>query len=237
MRFLITGDSHTGPLKRGLKKLREAGELDPSMHIRVQPIGGGHLVNRPFWEMRGDHVALTEPAYQTTFLRLPPAHSKLTGIGLSMPYWPVRLIYRMSVSRLSLVEARDDLQPVSRATFRQILRRDQQYVLGFAENLAKCGVTVFAVAGPHLFRDNKVLARMPPDIAQAISAEYLAFMGGELARLGIDIVDVPPETLDDEGFTRPEYRHANPEDQHHANQAFGALMIRRVEDWARGRFA
>lgn len=237
MNFLIAGDSHTGPLSRGLKALRETGALDPAMQIRVRPIGGGHLVNTPFWELRGDHVALTEPAYQKVLRRLPPPRQQLTGIGLSMPFWSVRVLYRMVVAQLSLVEPVGDLQPVSRAAFRQILRHDQQYVLGFAESLAKCGVTVFAVAAPRLFRDNSVLSRIAPEMAMAICNEYFAFMRDELGARGVDIIDVPPETLDAEGFTLPEYRSALPGDDHHANEAFGKLMIKRVEDWARVRFA
>ena len=233
MKILITGDSHTGPLNRGLNALRRDKALDPQIALRVKPLGGGHLINTPFWEARGDHIRIVDEEYRQNFKRLPPWQSDFDAIGLSLPYWPVRLVYRMNVARLSLVAPIAGYQPISRATFRQILRRDQAQVLGFAEALSQCGVRVFAVAGPRLFRDNKVLGALPPDQAQAICAEYFGFMAQELADRGIDIVDVPPETLDQDGFTRPEFRNDNPDDNHHANPAFGALMIRRIEDWAR----
>jgi len=230
MRLLITGDSHTGALYRGLKEMRASGSV--SAEIVVRPLGGGHLLPTPFFRDAGDHAAVVDPNYRQAFERLPPEGAGYDAIGLSMPLWPMRLLHQMNWGKWSLSEEIEGRRPVSHAVFREMVMADQKYVLLLAELLQRCGLEVFAVSAPTLFRDHNSLKRLPPAHGLKIFQTYRAIICAELDARKVDIIDIPPQCLDDEGFMKQDYRHEDPKDEHHGNAAFGRLMMQAVEDWA-----
>ena len=232
MKILITGDSHTAALQRGLKALRAQGALREGVEVSVTPLGGGHVLPTPFWRDAGDHAEIIAPGYRAQFTRLPPQQPAPDVLGLCMPLWPMRILHRMAGEKLALADRVADHATVSKAVFRQLVQADQQHVLGLIDLFNRIRMPCVALSPPVLFADHKVLARYPAAQALRVFDTYRAIMLTELAARDVPVIDLPPEARQADGFMRPDFRHDNPQDAHHANAAFGALMIRRLQDWA-----
>ncbi|KAA8610340.1 hypothetical protein AL036_00185 [Salipiger aestuarii] len=226
MKILITGDSHTGALSQGLAQVRDG--LPGGIDIVVKPLGGGHILPTPFFRDAGTYAQIVDPDYRRNFHRLPPHAINADMIALSAPLWPMRVMHQMVWPRHSIDAAIPGGQPISRAVFRRLVMEDQGQVLALCALLQRVGMPVLAVSPPVMFRDHATLRQMAPEHVRAMFDGYRAIMLEELAARHIPVLDVPPDCVDADGFMRPEYRHENPEDEHHANAAFGALMIRQL---------
>ena len=231
MKVLVTGDSHTAALVRGLAALKSAGELDPAVELTVRRLGSGQLLVTPFWRAETDRAELVEPTYRRHMTRLPP-EDHLDAIGLCMPMWPMRVVRRIVSGGNCLVEPEPDRQAISQALFRNVVLRDQRYVLGLFEHLKAIGISTFAVSAPGMFRDHFNPQVMKPAAALGLFQAYRKLMAAELDVRKIPLVDVPSECLDDDGFMRAEFRHPAPGDAHHANTAFGEMMVLALQRFA-----
>lgn len=227
MKVFITGDSHTGALNRGLVSLSQKGALAPDLSIHIRPLGGGHLLPTPFFEDAGTHATIIEPEYTKHIAQLPPAGGDFDAIGLSMPLWPMRVVHQLVWDNWSLGEVAGR-KPMSKAVFKELVKADQKYVLQLAELLQRSGVKVLAISAPRLFRDHNVLRFIPEAQGLHIFETFRELQCAELKKRKIDIIDVPDACLDADGFMRPEFRHEDPKDEHHANAAFGELMIQNI---------
>ena len=232
MKILIIGDSHTAALQRGLKALRNRNALRDDVEILVKPLGGGHLLPTPFWRDAGDHAEITEPTYRTQFARLPPETPAVDVLALALPLWPMRVLHQMVGAKLVLADRSEGHATVSMAVFRQLVLADQQYVLGLIDLLIRIQMPCVALSPPVLFADHKVLNRYPTAQALRVFDVYREIMLSELAARVVPVINLPPDARQPDGFMRPDYRHDDVDDQHHANAEFGALMISQLQDWA-----
>jgi hypothetical protein len=234
MRILITGDSHTGALKRGLVALDADQQLDPAISINVRALGGGHLLPTPFFADAGDHAQIIDPTYQKMLARLPPTQPKYDAIALSMPLWPMRMVYRFNSGKLALPNSvSTGRRPISYAAFRVLVLDEMQYVLELIDLLQRNGIAVAAVSPPHLFRDHNTLKSQPvPDLVH-LWQSYLDVMRDTLAARNVTVIEIPDACKDTEGLMLTDYRHDDPEDMHHGNAKLGALMIKAVETWGK----
>jgi hypothetical protein len=80
-----------------------------------------------------------------------------------------------------------------------------------------------------------MMTHVEPDAVLTMFQGYRNIMKDELTKRSLPFIDIPEESLDPEGYMLPQYRHPDPADEHHANAEFGALMIRRIEDWLEDR--
>jgi hypothetical protein len=232
MKLLILGDSHTAALKRGVDQLEANGALDPSLSLSVYPLGTGARLSKPFWQPAAGYAAITDNKYSKKLDRVPPKGETCDAVGLSMPLWYARVMRAMLEQGLCLPGTGQG-QVISNAVFRQMVLADQEHILGFIDHLLSVGLPVFAIETPGVFRDNRFIGRMGAQAVLAVHQTYTTIMRCELAKRGVAIVDVPPESRDDEGFTRVEHRHEDPTDAHHGNIGFGVMMIYGIEVWAR----
>lgn len=224
MKILITGDSHTGALSQGVALARAA--LPEDIDMVVKPLGGGHILPTAFFRDAGTHALIVDPDYRRNFHRLPPLAIKADLIALSAPLWPMRVMHKLVWPRHGIDEPMPEGQPISRALFRRLVIEDQRQVLALCALLRRVGMPVVAVSPPVMFRDHVTLRHTAPEHVRRLFDGYRAIMLSELAARDIPVLDVPPECLDADGYMHPDYRHENPEDEHHANAAFGALMIK-----------
>lgn len=232
MKILITGDSHTGALKRGLLRIERQGLLDPEDEITVVPMGNGKFLATPFFRDAGDHAEITEPDFQRNFRQFPPSGSQADVFGLSMPLWPMRVVRMMVNDKWDLDGRSDGCKPLSRAVFRQMVLADQQYVLALIRLLQRSGRRVLAISPPLLFADNINFEKMPAGYVLNLVDGYRSIMKDELAGLSVPVIDIPKCCIDDTGLMRREYAHEDPEDRTHANGTFGQLMIQSIQRWA-----
>lgn len=233
MKLMITGDSHTGCLHLGIQELRAQNRFDPEVDISVIPLGGGHLLVNPFFEETDTEIRVTEPEYLPRMATIPPRTPQFDAIGLSMPLWSLRVVRTLGWAQYALSERVEGLRPISGAEFRHLVLTDQAHILRLIEALHRKGHRVFAVAAPTFFRDNPVLRILPPAMAIRMAETYRDIMKAELTARGVDFIDIPAQCRDDEGFMLQEYRYEDPADHHHANRAYGALIVRDIQTWAR----
>jgi hypothetical protein len=231
LKLLIVGDSHTGALATAREQGQAAGTLPDHVDWTIQPLGPGLNMRQSFWEPRGDHAEITDETYRKRLPRLPPEDARFDGIGLCMPMWFGRVLRDLVQGDLTLPGIADGGRMISAALFRDLVLRDQQPALDLAVFLRGLGTPVFAVDTPTVFRENRYLVRVSPARLLGIVAAHRAVMRAELARLGLALVE-RPEACTQGGFMRPAFRRKDPTDRHHANAAFGALMLDRIADRA-----
>lgn len=233
MHLLIVGDSHTGALERGRASLEARGALPADVALRIVPLGTGARMNRPFWRPAGARAAITDAGYRAHLPALPPDGPRPDAIGLSMPLWTGRVIRALIASDVMPYGIDGPGRPISRALLRRLVQGDQQHTLALARFLAGQGHRVFVIEPPGLIRDNRFLLQLGPEALLALWAEIRAQMRAAVTEAGLPVLDAPAATVDEDGFTRSAFRHEDPTDRHHANAAFGALMVSRALDLAR----
>ncbi|UWR33753.1 hypothetical protein K3759_01250 [Sulfitobacter sp. W027] len=235
MNALLIGDSHITALLQAHRAMQARGELAQDVTIALKRLGGGHILPTPFFSNEGDFAKITNSEYKLAFRQLPPKARRFGTLGLSMPLWPLRVMYQLVAQKISLETSVDGLRPMSLALFERLVLEDQKYVIELIEILHRSGTRVIAVAPPSLFRDHPIMSFHPANDALKMFATYQKIMTTVMERSNVHVIQVPERCLDAEGFMLAKYRHKDPKDSHHANAVFGKIMIREVEMWLRTR--
>ena len=226
-KVLITGDSHVGPLNRGIQKLAEQNAVPDTLDITIRPLGAGALMKTPFF-VEEDGVARMLPAeYKTNMLRL-PTQGEYTVYGFSGNFHTTRILRDVNWSNIAPIAVAKDEQPVSTAFLNELFHEDQKYMLALLDVMLKSQVTVFVVEAPRAFRHQRIFERARKEVLFYIDQEYRKYIRRELEKRGIQVIAVPPGCLDEEGFMLDCYRHPDERDQHHGNAEFGEVMMREV---------
>ncbi|MCL4676937.1 MAG: hypothetical protein KJZ59_13240, partial [Pararhodobacter sp.] len=165
--------------------------------------------------------------YRKRVPRLPPAGAAFDAIGLCMPMWFGRVLRDFVEDDLTLASIGEGGRLISAALFRHMVLRDQQPALDLTVFLRDLGTPVFVVDPPTVFRENRYLNRVSVARLLGFVAAHRAVMKDELARLGIPLVERPADSTRD-GFMRQQFRRKDPTDRHHANAAFGELMLDQI---------
>ena len=230
MKILITGDSHVGPLQRGIDLLRreKAACLDAA-EVVVRPLGGGHLLPMPFFKMKGGRIEITQPEYRTRMERYPPPDVADADFhGISAPLHTAR-VFRHEQWRDYALAGEAEGIPVSDALLARLVDDDQRQVMAFFKALVALGLRPFAIEGPRPFRHHPAVAVLGAPKVLRIDRFYRERMRAWLAAEGIAQVDIPPELMDADGFML-ETMSKDASDAHHGNERFGARMVARIVD-------
>jgi hypothetical protein len=226
MKILVTGDSHTGPLQRGLTLLqRDEPKRLAGHEVLIRPLGGGHLVPFPFFKARGDHLHITQPEYQVRLKRLPlPDVPDVDWYGVSAPLHTAR-VFRHEDWRDHVLEGEGgDGIPVSNALLGRLVDDDQRQVMAFMKALAALGLKPFAIEGPRPFRHHPAVAVVGAARVARIDRFYRERMMAWLVSEGFPVVRIPAALVDADGFMIEAMRKG-PDDAHHGNEKFGVHMI------------
>lgn len=232
MKFLIIGDSHTGPIKRGWQRLKAEGALHADVSITVQPVGSALMLAQPFWKPGKNCAQITNPTFRRRITRIPPWGDPPDIIGLCMPYWSGRVIRRMGLQNLTLHGIEGEGRLISAAVFRQMVLADQKHILTLTDHLLGLGHRMVTVAPPGYFRDFNDLPKLGQGRLLGLDHAYRAVMRDQLQTRAIPIIETPDACFDPQGFMLSSYRNEDPADTHHGNAEYGALMIREIERWA-----
>lgn len=228
MKVIITGDSHTATLKLGLDALVNQGEA-LGHDFTVRPLGPGGIFSKPFFIDKGDHAQIANGRFRQRVKRLPfPAkNDRIAYYGISGAFLPYK-IWRDNdwLQYTPLAEKKNKL-PVSNALLRRVIMDDRQHVLRLLEVLKRMEVKVFVVEAPRPMRHTTTLELLDTEAVSYIDAFYRKTIKEWLDQRGIPVAEVPTDCYDSEGFMYDVYNRG---DGHHANEAFGALMIKKVID-------
>lgn len=225
MKILVTGDSHTGPLQRGIELLkREKAACLASAELVVRPLGGGHLLPTPFFKTKAGRIEITQPEFRTRMERYPPPDvADVDFHAISAPLHTAR-VFRHEQWRDHALAGEGAGIPVSDALLRRLVDDDQRYVMAFLQALVELGLRPFAIEGPRPFRHHPTVAVVGAEKVMRIDRFYRERMRGWLDAQGIPHVDVPADLVDADGFMRDEMAK-DVSDAHHGNERFGARMV------------
>jgi hypothetical protein len=230
VQVFVTGDSHTGALKRGLMQLERLQRVPAGFQVQVQGMGSGAHMIRPFFRDLGDCAQITEPTFQDHVTQLPlPTPDGLQTVYCWSGLFHFAKVWRDKTWATHRPATIDGVHPpVSTGMLRETILEWFRYQLAVLEVLKRNGCRVLAVESPRPFRHHPALASNPAEVVAAVDRICQDVMLGELQARSIPLVRIPQDWVDDEGFMQPEWRHEKETDPHHASARFGALMIRRI---------
>ncbi|MCW2305818.1 hypothetical protein [Rhodobium gokarnense] len=242
--IVITGDSHIGVLKRGYDRSPLAQGYD----ILFEPIGSGAVAKEDFFNVNEEKKfvrvrELKKPdGTRLNKGRIFPIQSlrkqkKAAHYFVSLPLNTSRILreYNWRTYVPWNLRQADWEIPLSEAAVAALIQQDAQYACGFVEALVDVGLQVAVVEAPRFFSDSPYLEKHRLEVCSHISERYRSYVKDRLRARDIDIVEQPEETIAADGTTRMEYDHEGPKDVHHANVAFGRLMVERIVAMARAR--
>jgi hypothetical protein len=227
MKVLVTGDSHTGTLRKGQKAFENDGVWPHDVKLEIRPLGGGHLTREPFFIDRGDYAEITTPEYRRQFDRLPIAETGAEEIvyGISAPLHSVRIWRHPDWQRFAPSSLQQFGPPLSSGLIRRIILDDQKYVLDLIGILQKAGKRVFVIEPPHPFRHHPALRTTPSELVLHLNSLYRETVRHELRAMEVPVVEMPVRLLE-AGFMREDYAQAG--DPHHGNAVYGRIMIEEI---------
>lgn len=234
-RLLITGDSHTAALKRGLKALEAQGRLPEGFDVQVVGLGGGQHMIAPFFEVDRGVARMTHP----TFVKRVPELPVPTPAGQAVVYgWCGLFHFAKAWRDKSWVNFRPstvpgETTPVSMGLISETVMEWFKQQLDLLHVVRKSGARVLVIETPRPFRHHWALKRIPAEIVLAVDQYCQQIMSAELLARGIELVRMPAGCTDDMGFMNPEWRHEEETDEHHGNEQFGALMIEQTCQYLR----
>jgi len=231
MTVWICGNSHTAALKRGLSQLQKNG-----LEIDVFPLGNGKWEKTPFSVTRENIVEATNSQYRKNLQRFTGATNFRADCvwGLCMGTHNAR-IYRDEfwAGAEPAAIARPGVRPISDGVLDSIVEADQFHIRDFILRLKNGGVKCFVVSCPPPRLDHSCLTKgVRSETVAYIDRCARASLQGWLIEHGVDFIAPPAETMTDDGFLKAEYAatltQSGRKDPHHANKAYGALLMERV---------
>lgn len=243
MKLRIAGNSHVGALKRGLDQAL-AQQPTRFEEVQVFPIVRAKLELEPFSRRVGDAVELTDPQSRTHLRERAGVDQIDHGVwGICMglhnvvlmrdPFWDQHAP--------SWIATGEEI-PVSRSLCEAIVLAGQEHVRAFVLHLKEAGIPVFLISSPPLRRDHPSVASRRAEVPLEVDRLARETLAAFAAQHEIPFVDYPAQALAEDGFLRAEFestiiRAKGSRDRAHANEEYGALMMRRVIDLAQQRWA
>lgn len=230
MKILITGDSHTGALQRGKELLLTQGLLSPDLDLNIRPMGGGHILPSPFYEDRGDHAAISDPTYKKQFARFPLEKFSNSEIlyGFTSLLHTTRIWRHYDWKKFVPITLVKNEAAISRSLINRVIYDDSKYLLGMIDVMLRTQQKVFAVEAPKPFKRHIERTNIRSEVALFVDKHYRNFIRNELSKRNIPIVSIDTECYDADGFMLDEYQSDTPNDMHHGNAKFGAIMLNKT---------
>lgn len=229
-KVLITGDSHLGALAAGLPPLVDFHAIWDGLHIEMRPLGSGRFMTERFSRAITGGSELITPAYRQNLQRV-TNEAGLLAVGLCANFHTTRLLAACDWNKFAPAHLAWKEYPLSAALLTETFWTDQQYIFAFIDEMRAAGINVFAIESPRTFRHHPKAKATRVDVWSYVDAAYRRYISEQLALRGVDVVPVPADCVDADGFMRPDFRHPTPHDGHHANDAFGQIMMTRVLDY------
>ena len=227
MKVLIFGDSNTASLKAGYEALAAAKKLPRNIDFTIRPFGNSSHYLQPFFEEKKDHVHITRTSALIAVKRLPSPGEDYDAAFFSGTLNSTRL-WRYRCGAFSPLANTEGKAPISSGLLRRAVQDHTRYLLDFMAALKRHGVNIHVVEGPRPFRHHDAVRPDGGEMVQFIDRFYRSQVREALQALDVPAIDLPAASYDRDGFTLDKYRHDNPNDQHHANAAFGKLAFQEI---------
>lgn len=237
MKIVITGDSHVGALRRGADLLEAQGQIPDGVKVDVIPLGPGDAFLSEFFKAERDHLAITSPDCSRWLPRLPAVEDTGRSDVVYVISGPLHLQplvlndYFLKFPPAPLTEGRTK---TSSALLRHLALKRKRYITEFSAKLVELKHRVLVVEPPRTFRHHRALETTPASTISYLEDFFRLTVKAHLQDKGIEVVELPAESYDAEGLMLDKYRHSHPDDQHHGNEAYGALMVSKTIEMTLG---
>lgn len=231
MTIRICGNSHVVALQHGHGEVKDQGPP-----LSVFPLGGANFDNTDFSYATAEGVRFNVDLFNDLLMRFAGlTHVSTEGLwGFSVGSFFSR-IYANSYWRAVAPSAvaLPNHRPLTLAQVEAIVAEDQKYVLQFYKHLQQVGTNFFIIIGPPPPANYSAIGNgVPRDTVISLEKIARRWFLAQLDKMGVRYLDVPPETVDESGFLRPEFKlDTKPDgtpDPHHANSAYGALVVQQI---------
>ncbi len=231
MNIRICGNSHVVALQHGYAQVKDSGPK-----LSVFPLGGANFDNTDFSYITPEGIRFNVDLFNELLERFTGlTHIAAEGLwGFSVGSFFSRIYANAYwISAAPSAAAQGKQRPITLAQVEAIVAEDQKYVLQFYRQLQEVGTDFFVIIGPPPPANYSAIQNGTPR-ETVIALEQIArrWFRAQLEEMGVSYLDVPPETVDGDGFLRPAYKLQNKPDgtpdPHHANGDYGALVMAQI---------
>lgn len=225
----VMGDSHTTALADGWD-LMPVDKRDPSFDVQIRGLGSGKHFHRRYFEPTGPDIRWLVGEYVDNFTALTgrptlsPEDDVLYAMCMSFhtafiaakPTWRTSAPWR--------VAGKLGLTAVSDAVMGEIAREYARHSLDLFDAMLERNIRFFVICSPPIKTDWRPLQAMSPEVALEIDRLFREAISQHLTARGVQFAPPPRATVAPSGFLKPEFAFAE-DDPHHANGAYGKLMM------------
>lgn len=229
LRLRVIGDSHTTALAEGWERLR----LSPDhagRNVQVKPLGTGKMLEYRFFDYDGRGIRWIPSSYADAFRSLAGRDDLVRDdviYGLSLGYHTAKIAASSCWIRACpwRLAPRLERAAISDAVVREMATSYAQHSLALFEALKEMGVRFFVIEAPPLKQDWKAFGKgIPPESAVEVDRLFRDAISTRLAEIDVSHLPPPSSTVNDRGFLKAEFAFA-PHDPHHANAAYGEIVM------------
>lgn len=230
--IIITGDSHLGPLRRGQDLLA------PSLRDRITfwPLGKGGALRRKchIFDEAAQTLQTTPRAWRNRVF----SKEDMAAVGddailaVSLPMNTSRILRDYSWETHAPWHLARDEVALSDRMIRDMIDGDSIHALNMVRDLARIWPRTAVIEAPRFFTNASYLTVKRLDICRHVDAAYRTRVRSILAEAGIDVIAQPDRTIEKGGTTALPFDHPDPQDDHHANDAYGKLALEDVIAYA-----
>ena len=230
MMLRVIGDSHVTALALGWHQLTAEG-VKSDFEVTIGCLGSGVYLPSPFFVLEGNGIRWTCEDYAKGFLNIAGREimAREPGIiyGVCVGFHSGEIVRAPSWRQFRPWRiAAPGLVPVSDGVVREAVNEYSRYVIELYDAMMRLDIPFFVIQAPPFRREHPCIAREGSlaDVAAEVDRLFRKTITDALAARGL--VDVPPPrvTMDEKGFLLPEYAVGG-DDPHHANAAYGKLLM------------
>ena len=228
--IILTGDSHLGPLKRGMM-------LDRGIEaatVTFWPLGKGAGARQAFFDVGAEGVTTHFRSWHNRTYT-PDAMAEISPdavLVVSLPMNTSRILRDYSWHSHAPWRLAKEEIALSDAVVSALIEQDSQYAVEFVLALKKIWPRTAVIEAPRFFRNASYLESQRFEVCRYVDQLYRAQVGDRLGAAGVDVIAQPRETITVDGATDLAYDHENPDDDHHGNAHYGLAALRAVLAYA-----
>lgn len=232
--IIITGDSHVGPMRRSLCLL---GQVQQD-RFTFWPLGKGAGVRRKCHVFDADMRTLQTAS--RSWINRVYSRETIGAVGpdailvVSLPLNTSRILRDYSWGTHTPWQLALGEFALSDRMVEKMIEGDTVHALNLVGDLVKVWPQTAVIEAPRFFANASYLSGKRLDVFKYVDAAYRERVRGILAAAGIDVIAQPTATITDEGMTALAFDHHDPQDDHHANEAYGKLALEQTIAYADG---
>ncbi len=224
----IFGDSHSGALR---KAAIERGDDFPEHEIFAVAVGK---------DMQSKFFSVDEKAQRISTKRIGKENSKVTlPLADDRPDDPdIHYFYNGPLTFTMIANAvtwgqyvpwdlktNDSQIPLSEQAMEDWFEFNVKYPIAFAKAMRDMGMQLSVIEGPRPFKDTADGSQASLDLIMAVCNRFFTYTHARLDEAGIPVIRQPKSTLNEDGTTKIEFDHEDPNDKFHCNVTYGGLIL------------